>query len=107
MSGSRDRCRSSHTNKNGSGSWQKDGLNTFRKKNKDEILLEFFERFSQILKNIKKEIVKILLLNPKLHFIEETTISKVSLNVSIVHSKGHPTPIQQGFEITYTPSKIG
>lgn len=89
----------------------------------------FFEHFSPFLKNLKKEIVKIVLLDPKLQFIKEITISEGSLNASIVHPRevmipaikesaasfavihnhpsGDPTPSQQDFEITHRLSKTG
>ena len=47
----------------------------------------FYEYFSPFLKNLKKEIVKIVLLDPKLQLIKEITISEGSLNASIVHSQ--------------------
>ena len=83
----------------------------------------FLERFLPFFKNLKKEIVKTVLLVPKLQFIKETTISEGSLNASIVHPKkvmipaikdssasftlfhnhpsGDPTPSQQDFEIAH------
>ena len=83
----------------------------------------FFERFLPFLKNLKKEILKIVLLDPKLQFITKTTISECGLNTSIVHSRkviisaikdsapsfilihnrhsGDPTPNQQDFKITH------
>ncbi len=89
----------------------------------------FFEHFSPFLKNLKKEIVKIVLLDPKLQFIKEITISEGSLNASIVHPRevmipaikesaasfalihnhpsGDPTPSQQDLEITHRLSKTG
>lgn len=89
----------------------------------------FVEYFSPFLKNLKKEIVKIVLLDPKLQFIKEITISEGSLNASIVHPRevmipaikesaasfalihnhpsGDPTPSQQDFEITHRLSKTG
>ena len=44
----------------------------------------FVEKFFPFLRNLKKEIVKIVLLKPKLQFIKDLTISKESLNVGIV-----------------------
>ncbi len=89
----------------------------------------FVEHFSPFLKNLKKEIVKIVLLDPKLQFLKEITISEGSLNASIVHPRevmipaikesaasfalihnhpsGDPTPSQQDFEITHRLSKTG
>ena len=46
----------------------------------------FLEYFSLFLKNLKKEIVKIVLLNPKLQLVKEITISEGSLNASIVRA---------------------
>lgn len=87
----------------------------------------FVEYFSPFLKNLKKEIVKIVLLDPKLQLLKEITISEGSLNASIVHPRevmipaikesaasfalihnhpsGDPTPSQQDFEITHRLSK--
>jgi len=89
----------------------------------------FFEYFSPFLKNLKKEIVKIVLLDPKLQLIKEITISEGSLNASIVHPRevmipaikesaasfalihNHPsedpTPSQKDLEITHRLSKTG
>jgi DNA repair protein RadC len=89
----------------------------------------FFEYFSPFLKNLKKEIVKIVLLDPKLQLIKEITISEGSLNASIVHPRevmipaikesaasfalihnhpsGDPTPSQKDLEITHRLSKTG
>ncbi len=83
----------------------------------------FVEQFSPFLKNLKKEIVKIVLLDPKLQLIKDLTISEGSLNASIVHPRevmipairesaasfalihnhpsGDPTPSQKDFEITH------
>ena len=47
----------------------------------------FVEQFSPFLKYLKKEIVKIVLLNPKLQLIKDLTISKGSLNVGIVQPR--------------------
>ena len=89
----------------------------------------FFDHFSPFLKNLKKEIVKIVLLDPKLQFIKEITISEGSLNASIVHPRevmipaikesaasfalihnhpsGDPTPSQKDFEITHRLNQTG
>ena len=48
---------------------------------------DFVEQFSPFLKNLKKEIVKIVLLDPKLQYIKDLTISEGSLNASIVHPR--------------------
>ena len=47
----------------------------------------FVEKFFPFLRNLKKEIVKIMLLEPKLQLIKDQTISKGSLNVGIVQSR--------------------
>ena len=44
----------------------------------------FVEKFFPFLRNLKKEIVKIVLLGPKLQLIKDLTILKGSLNVGIV-----------------------
>ena len=44
----------------------------------------FVEKFFPFLRNLKKEIVKIVLLEPKLQLIKDLTILKGSLNVGIV-----------------------
>ena len=89
----------------------------------------FVDHFSPFLKNLKKEIVKIVLLDPKLQYIKDLTISEGSLNASIVHPRevmipairesaasfalihnhpsGDPTPSQQDFEITHRLNKTG
>ena len=89
----------------------------------------FVDQFSLFLKNLKKEIVKIVLLDPKLQYIKDLTILEGSLNASIVHPRevmipairesaasfalihnhpsGDPTPSQQDFEITHRLNKTG
>ena len=78
----------------------------------------FVDQFSLFLKNLKKEIVKIVLLDPKLQYIKDLTILEGSLNASIVHPaasfalfhnhpSGDPTPSQQDFEITHRLNKTG
>ena len=47
----------------------------------------FVEKFFPFLRNLKKEIVKIMLLDPKLQLIIDLAISKGSLNASIVHPR--------------------
>jgi DNA repair protein RadC len=47
----------------------------------------FVEKFFPFLRNLKKEIVKIGLLEPKLQLIKDLTISKGSLNVGIVQTR--------------------
>ena len=89
----------------------------------------FVDHSPPFLKNLKKEIVKIVLLDPKLQYIKDLTISEGSLNASIVHPRevmipairesaasfalihnhpsGDPTPSQQDFEITHRLNKTG
>ncbi len=89
----------------------------------------FVEQFSPFLKNLKKEIVKIVLLDPKLQLIKDLTISEGSLSASIVHPRevmipairesaasfalihnhpsGDPTPSQKDFEITHRLNQTG
>jgi len=89
----------------------------------------FVEHYAPFLKNLKKEIVKVVLLNPKLYVIKDLTISEGSLNASIVHPRevmipaikesaasfvllhnhpsGDPTPSQQDIEITHRLNKTG
>jgi DNA repair protein RadC len=89
----------------------------------------FVEHFSPFLKHLKKEIVKIVLLDPKLQLIKDLTISEGSLNASIVHPRevmipairesaasfalihnhpsGDPTPSQKDFEITHRLNQTG
>jgi len=89
----------------------------------------FVEQFSPFLKHLKKEIVKIVLLDPKLQLIKDLTISEGSLNASIVHPRevmipairesaasfalihnhpsGDPTPSQKDFEITHRLNQTG
>jgi DNA repair protein RadC len=89
----------------------------------------FVEHFSPFMKNLKKEIVKLVLLNPKLVVIKDMTISEGSLNASIMHPRevmipaikesaasfavlhnhpsGDPSPSQQDMEITHRLNKTG
>lgn len=89
----------------------------------------FVEQFSPFLKHLKKEIVKIVLLDPKLQLIKDLTISEGSLNASIVHPRevmipairesaasfalihnhpsGDPTPSQKDFEVTHRLNQTG
>jgi DNA repair protein RadC len=82
----------------------------------------FVEKFFPFLKNLKKEILKIVFLEPKLQLIKDLTISKGSLNVGIMqprkvmnptirapvttftlihnHPSGKPTPSPKYFEVT-------
>ena len=90
---------------------------------------DFVEHFGPFLRNLKKEIVKVVLLNPKLHVIKELTISEGSLNASILHPRevmipaikesaasfavihnhpsGDPSPSQADIEITHRLNKTG
>ncbi len=90
---------------------------------------DFVDLYSPFLRHLKKEIVKVVLLNPKLSVIRDITISEGSLNASIVHPRevmipaikdsaasfvlmhNHPsgdsTPSQQDIEITHRLSKTG
>jgi len=98
-------------------------------KNKLKSSQAFVDQFSPFLKNLKKEIVKIVLLDPKLQYIKDLTISEGSLNASIVHPRevmipairesaasfalihnhpsGDPTPSQKDFEITHRLNQTG
>ncbi len=90
---------------------------------------DFVDLYAPFLRYLKKEIVKVVLLNPKLSVIRDITISEGSLNASIVHPRevmipaikdsaasfvlmhNHPsgdsTPSQQDIEITHRLSKTG
>jgi DNA repair protein RadC len=90
---------------------------------------DFYEYFSPFISRLKKEVVKVALLNPKLHLIKDITVSEGSLNSSIVHPRevmipaikesaasivlihnhpsGDPAPSQQDMEITHRISKTG
>ena len=48
---------------------------------------DFVEQFTPFMKNLRKEIIKVVLLDPKLQLLKELTISKGSLNSSIVHPR--------------------
>jgi DNA repair protein RadC len=89
----------------------------------------FVEKFFSFLRNLKKEIVKIMLLDPKLQLIIDLAISKGSLNASIVHPSelmtsktresatsfglihnhpsGETTPAKKYFEVTDRLNQIG
>ena len=90
---------------------------------------DFVEQFTPFMKNLRKEIVKVVLLDPKLQLLKELAISKGSLNSSIVHPRevmipaikesaasivlihnhpsGDPSPGQHDIEITHRLSKTG
>ena len=57
------------------------------KKVKMETSRCFVEHYTPFMKNLKKEIVKLVLLNPKLFVIKDLTISEGSLNASILHPR--------------------
>ena len=81
------------------------------------------------MRNQKKEIVKIVLLDNKLQLIKDLTVSEGSLNASIVHPRevmipairesaasfallhnhpsGDPSPSQKDFEITHRLNQTG
>ena len=99
------------------------------KKKKMETSQCFVEHYKPFMKNLKKEIVKLVLLNPKLFVIKDLTISEGSLNASIMHPRevmipairesaasfvvihnhpsGDPSPSQQDMEITHRLNKTG
>jgi len=99
------------------------------KKVKMETSRCFVDHFAPFMKNLKKEIVKLVLLNPKLFMIKDLTISEGSLNASILHPRevmipairesaasfavihnhpsGDPSPSQQDMEITHRLNKTG
>ena len=89
----------------------------------------FVEYFAPFMKNLRKEIVKIALLDNKLHVINDFVISEGSVDSSIVHPRevmipaikesaakivllhnhpsGDPTPSRADIEITHRVSKAG
>ncbi|MZH45422.1 MAG: JAB domain-containing protein [Nitrospinae bacterium] len=86
-------------------------------------------QFAPFMRNLKKEIVKIVLLDNKLQLIKDLTVSEGSLNASIVHPRevmipairesaasfallhnhpsGDPSPSQKDFEITHRLNQTG
>ncbi|MEE9259255.1 MAG: DNA repair protein RadC [Nitrospinaceae bacterium] len=90
---------------------------------------DFVDQYAPFLRNLKKEIVKAVLLDPKLQVIRDLNISEGSLNASIVHPRevmvpaikesaasivlihnhpsGDPHPSQQDIEITHRLTKTG
>jgi|TARA_Y100000294_G_scaffold110880_1_gene102762 DNA repair protein RadC len=92
-------------------------------KTKMQSARDFVDLYAPFLRHLKKEIVKVFLLNSKLNVIRDITISEGSLNASIVHPRevmipaikdsaasfvfmhNHPsgdsTPSQQDIEITH------
>ena len=99
------------------------------KKEKMQTSRCFVEHYTPFMKNLKREIVKVVLLNPKLFMIKDLTISEGSLNASIVHPRevmipaikesaasfvlihnhpsGDPSPSQKDIEITHRLNKTG
>jgi len=89
----------------------------------------FVDAYAPFLKNLRKEIVKVVLLNPKLNVIKDITISEGSVDASILHPRevmtpaikesaakivlihnhpsGDPTPSRADIEITHRVSKAG
>lgn len=79
--------------------------------------------------NLKKEVVKVILLDPKMQVIRDITVSEGSLSASIVHPRevmvpairesaasivlihnhpsGDPTPSHSDIEITHRVTKTG
>lgn len=90
---------------------------------------DFVGHYGPFLRNLKKEVVKVVLLNLKLKVIKDINISEGSLNASIVHPRevmipaikesaafialmhnhpsGDPTPSQADIEITHRVTKTG
>ncbi len=90
---------------------------------------DFVDYYSPFLKNIKKEVVRAALLNPKLKLIKDISVSEGILNASVVHPRevmisaikesaasivlvhnhpsGDPTPSQADIEITHRLRKTG
>ncbi len=89
----------------------------------------FVDYFAPFLKNLRKEVVKVALLNNKLHIIKDFVVSEGSVDSSIVHPRevmipaikesaakivlihkhpsGDPTPSQADIEITHRVFKAG
>ncbi len=89
----------------------------------------FVDYFAPFLKNLRKEVVKVALLNNKLHIIKDLVVSEGSVDASIVHPRevmipaikesatkivlihnhpsGDPTPSQADIEITHRVFKAG
>ena len=90
---------------------------------------DFVDYYSPFLKNLKKEVVRAALLNPKLKLIKDIAVSEGILNASVVHPRevmvaaikesaasivlvhnhpsGDPTPSQADIEITHRLRKTG
>ncbi len=91
--------------------------------------VDFVNHYGPFLRHLKKEVVKVVLLNPKLKAIKDINISEGCLNASIVHPRevmipaikesaafialmhnhpsGDPAPSQADIEITHRVSKTG
>ncbi len=89
----------------------------------------FVDSYAPFLKNLRKEIVKVVLLNTKLNIIKDVTVSEGSVDASILHPRevmtpaikesaakivlihnhpsGDPTPSRADIEITHRVSKAG
>ncbi len=89
----------------------------------------FYDHYAPFMRNLRKEVVKVVLLNPKLRVIKDLTVSEGSVNASIVHPRevmipaikesassivllhnhpsGDPTPSASDIEITHRVSKTG
>lgn len=90
---------------------------------------DFVNQYAPFLMNLKKEVVKVILLDPKMQVIRDLTVSEGSLNASIVHPRevmipairesaasivlihnhpsGDPTPSHSDIEITHRVTKTG
>ncbi len=97
-----------------------------KKMNTSRVLVDYFAPFLQ---NLRKEVVKVALLNNKLHIIKDIVVSEGSVDASIVHPRevmipaikesatkivlihnhpsGDPSPSQADIEITHRVSKAG
>jgi len=97
-----------------------------KKMNTSRALVDYFAPFLQ---NLRKEVVKVALLNNKLHIIKDIVVSEGSVDASIVHPRevmipaikesatkivlihnhpsGDPSPSQADIEITHRVSKAG
>jgi len=97
-----------------------------KKMNTSRALVDYFAPFLQ---NLRKEVVKVALLNNKLHIIKDIVVSEGSVDTSIVHPRevmipaikesatkivlvhnhpsGDPSPSQADIEITHRVNKAG
>jgi DNA repair protein RadC len=89
----------------------------------------FYEQYAPHMQHLRKEVVKVVLLNPRLHILKDVTISEGSVNQSIVHPRevmvpairesassivllhnhpsGDPQPSTADIEITHRVHKTG